>query len=117
MLKDIMPFWPVLSFLLNGLIGVVVCAGILKMREVARAEVKVAVDPIIGDVADHETRIIVHEGRITELEKDVLNLPTKQDIARVEGKVEASARELGGVAQGVRRLETFAMQQGAGARV
>ena len=116
MLKDLLPYWPVFSFLLNALVALVLLAATLKMREVARSEAKAATDPIVADVDALETRVTEHNGRIGVLEKDVLNLPTKEDIARVEGKVEAGSREIGAVARGVGRIEGYFLEAGVAAR-
>ena len=112
MLKDLMPYWPIASFALQGVLGIVICLAVLKMKEVAAAVAKALADPIAEAVDDLDTRVTEHNGRIGELEKDVLNLPTKEDIARVEGKVDATARDVGAVANGVGRIESIFLEAG-----
>ncbi|CAN5611424.1 hypothetical protein BH10PSE5_BH10PSE5_01380 [soil metagenome] len=122
MLADLMKFWPVIFLILN-LLTVWIC---WSLRQLAKNEVKVIVDastqPLGTRVAEvervqqvHHDSINRHDGRLDNLADDVASLPTKADLERVVGKVEAVGDRVGVVNDGVKRLEGYFLAEGVGA--
>jgi len=113
--SDVIKYWPVALFLLNLLTAWVAWS----LRQLAKNEIAVAVsklqarDEALDSTVDgHGTRITRVEGRVDEIEKDILNLPSKADLARVEGRVDAVGREVSSVGAGVSRIENFFLAKG-----
>lgn len=94
-------------------IGVVLLA-VLALWVDARADKKIAaaVEPVETKLAELEKRVIEHEVRLDDVEGDVDNLPTKADLARVEGEVKGAHREAAAAAKGVERIEHMLMERG-----
>jgi predicted nucleic acid-binding Zn-ribbon protein len=72
-------------------------------RETARLDAR---------VDEHGDRLLRAESGLTEARKDIESLPTKADIARLEGQVAGVGREVKSAADGIHRLEVFFIQKG-----
>ena len=59
-----------------------------------------------------ESRLDKLEPRVASIEESVKALPTKADIARLEGMVEAVDRTCEAALEGVKRIESFMMKGG-----
>lgn len=115
MMNDLIKYWPVAVFILNGL-TVWAC---WSLRQLAKQEISAAVsklqdkdDAISVAVDSIDTRTTRLEGRIEHLEDEIDNLPTKADLARVEGGVAAVAQTVEAVKGGVIRIEGFFLAKG-----
>jgi len=113
--SEIMKFWPVILVALNGFTAWLAWS----MRQVAKNQVEAAEgrsqarDRALDEKIDaHDTQLTKLEGRMEEVEDDISNLPTKADLARVEGEVKASGASAAAAAAGVRRLEDFFIERG-----
>lgn len=93
------------------------------MRQFAKSEVHKIVDAAVArliqrddglasDVQGHGDRILTAEGQINEIRKDILDLPTKADVARIEGEVKGVSNQVSVVASGVHRLEGYFLKEG-----
>lgn len=93
------------------------------MRQFAKSEVHKIVDAAVtrltkrddglaADAQGHGDRILTAEGQISEIRKDILDLPTKADLERVAGKVESVGREVISTHEGIRRIEGFFLAKG-----
>lgn len=114
-----MKYWPVALFVMN-LVAAWAC---WSLRQLAISEVRKIVDAsvaslsakdatIADEVDDHGDRILKVEGRIDTLDKVVAGLPTKADLARVEGEVRAVGVDAAATKAGVDRLEGYFLQRG-----
>lgn len=63
-------------------------------------------------VDELETRMTKVEGSITGVRRDIGNLPTKADIARVEGEIKAVGAQATATNEGIRRLEGYWLEKG-----
>ncbi|MFD3263346.1 hypothetical protein [Phenylobacterium ferrooxidans] len=119
MIAALMKYWPMALVVLNA----VTAWAAWSMRQFARSEVQKIVaeatavlqarDREISDIVhEHGERIIKAEGQITEIRSDILDLPTKADLARVEGEVKAVGREVTSTNAGVQRIEGFFLAKG-----
>ncbi|MDB5432409.1 MAG: hypothetical protein JWP35_3525 [Caulobacter sp.] len=114
-MDTLLKYWPVLLVILNGLAAWAAWS----LSQAVKGEIAVAVaklekadKSLEGDVAAVETRTTRIEGRMDNVEKDILDLPTKADIARVEGQVKSVGDAVAGAADGVKRLEGYFLHRG-----
>lgn len=118
-MAEVLKYWPVALFALN-LVAAWAC---WSLRQLARSEVRQIVDAAVAalaktgeeiadEVDDHGDRILKVEGRIDTLDKVVAGLPTKADLARVEGEVRAVGVDAAATKAGVDRLEGYFLQRG-----
>lgn len=112
-------YWPLLAAALQVLALWVMWS----MRQFAANEIRKseeaskARDSVLDDKIDgHNVRITALAGRVDAVEDDIGNLPTKADLARVEGEVKVVLAQVENVAAGVRRLEDYAMASSGAAR-
>jgi hypothetical protein len=115
----LLKFWPLVALLMQ-LFTVWVC---WSLRQLAMSEVKKIVDAafsslnakdteISDEVDEHGKKIIRVEGRLDGLEKTVAQLPTKADLARVEGEIRSVAGTAEATKAGVDRLEGYFLHRG-----
>lgn len=86
----------------------------LSTAAIAAAEAKSkSRDEDLDNRIDHEaTRITELVGRVTAAESDIRNLPTKEDLARVEGEVKVGNSKIDTANAGIDRLEGYLLQRG-----
>lgn len=108
LLKTLVEYSPLLS-----LAGTMLLA-VLALWVDARTDRKIsaAVDPLKDDLEDLQRRTDANEASIAEARSDIEKMPTKADLARVEGEVKATLGEATAAAAGVKRLETIFIQRG-----
>ena len=111
----LLKFWPVLLFPLNLLTAWAAWS----LRQMTKNEVAAAVaalrrkdEEICDEVDDHDTKITKLEGRVEHIEDDIAELPTKADIARLEGDVKEVGSAVRAVQSGVGRLEGYFLNRG-----
>lgn len=114
-MEALLKYWPVLLFPLNLLTAWAAWS----LRQMTKNEIAVAVSAlqakdtaICEDVDDHDTKINRLLDKVEEIEKDILDLPTKADIARLEGEVRGVGNQVSAAAAGVGRLEAYFLQRG-----
>ncbi len=112
-------FWPVIAFVAQ--LGMLWIAW--SLRQLAKTEVTKVVseaegrlnakdDHMDGRLDEHHDRIMKVEARTAELADDIGRLPTKEDMARLEGEVKAVGREAAATNAGVARLEGYFLKRG-----
>lgn len=112
---QLIKLWPIAVVVLNaaGLIGMALLRSLMKTEIAASKTSLEARDKELAALIDvHDTRLTVAEGAITEIRNDIRDLPTKEDLARVEGAVKAVEREVTATGAGVSRLESFFLKRG-----
>ena len=93
------------------------------MRQFAKNEVqrivKEAVDELEAEdaktaahVKDHGDRLLIVEGAIADIRKDIHELPTKQDLEKVSGAVGAVDAKVTSAIGGITRIEGFFLAKG-----
>lgn len=107
-MKQLLEYWPIL------LVGAQVLLAALMLVVDARTTKKVeeGVKPVKAQTDDLVTRVGVLEVKIEDLEGDLGNLPTKADLARVEGEVKGAHAEAAAANAGIGRLETIFLKKG-----
>lgn len=107
-MKLFLEYWTVIVVLLQvAAVAITWWMKALAEREVER---KVAIER--ERITATDKRVATSEGHIAELKRDVLNLPTKADIARLEGEVRAATREIGAANAGIERIEGYFIARG-----
>ena len=114
-MKSFIEYWPVLVVVLQAL-GVWVC---WSMRQMTKSDIKLETDKLAvedrrlaADIDVLDTRTTKVEGRVDEHAKDILDLPTKADLARVEGEARGAYRESAAANAGIQRLEGHLIAKG-----
>ncbi|MDP1617328.1 DUF2730 family protein [Phenylobacterium sp.] len=114
-MDHLIKYLPLALFLLNAL-TVWAC---WSLRQLAKSEIAEAVaalrakdEAICEDVDEHDTKITRLEGQVERIERDIENLPTKADIARLEGDVKEVGSAVRAVQSGVGRLEGYFLTRG-----
>lgn len=93
------------------------------MRQFAKTEIHKIVDEavrkltqrdadIAKDVQTHGDRILLNEASIGEIRADIQDLPTKADVARIEGEVKGVSNQVGVAIGGIQRLEGYFLREG-----
>jgi len=114
-----MKFWPIMQMVLS-LLMLWICWSLrqLAIQEVTKivnaavAGLNSADEKIDVAVTDHEKRIIEVEKDVEGLKEDIARLPTKADLARVEGEVKGVAKTADATKAGVDRLEGYFLKLG-----
>lgn len=83
-----------------------------KVVSEAEARLSAKDDAMDHRLDSHGDRLLQAESKIGELTTDIGNLPTKADMARIEGEVKAVGREVGATNAGVARLEGYFLKRG-----
>lgn len=115
----LLKYWPILLFGTN-LLAVWVC---WSLRQLAKNEVQALVSSATGPINaavekaghradDHHDKLGRHESRLDSIETDIKELPTKADLARVEGEVRAVGQQVGAANAGIHRIEGFFLERG-----
>lgn len=114
-MEKLLQYWPVLLVALNAFTA----WGAWSLRQLAKNEIAasegrlgVQIKGLATDLDAQDTRMTKIEGRVAEAERDISNLPTKADLARVEGEVKAVGRTVDAANEGIRRLEGFFLERG-----
>lgn len=107
-LKELLQYWPVLLVILQ--VATVVITWWLK--DLAEREVERKVKVERDRIAVLEGRMSTADNHILDLTKDVENLPTKADIARLEGEVRGVGREVLAANAGIERIEGYFIARG-----
>lgn len=108
MLKQILDLWPVLVVLMQG----AAIAGAWWFSDQAKKYVDQKVATVKAEQDEQDTRLQLVEASLQDLEGDIKNLPTKADIARLEGEVKAAYVEAAASNAGVKRMEMFFLKRG-----
>jgi hypothetical protein len=118
-MKQLLEYWPVLVVGLQSL-AVWAC---WSMRQVSANAVKAAEekslarDKVLEDRIDLEVnRSTVLEGRVSAIEHEVDQLPTKADLERVAGSVRVVDSKIDQALGGIQRLEGYHLERGLGVR-
>lgn len=118
-MSELLKYWPVALFVFNGL-TVWFC---WSFRQLARTEVQTRVSEATAPIAAHVEKLTTkvslhhdqiqrHEGRLDGLDDDIAQLPTKADLARVEGEVSKVGDKVGQALGGIGRLEGYFLKEG-----
>lgn len=115
----VLKFWPVILLAINlGLAWLCWSLRQLAVQEVTRLiaaaglKLEKSDETMAGNIDALDTRVTKAEAAIGEIRADIGELPTKADIARVEGKIEGVARTADATAGGVSRLEGYFLAKG-----
>jgi len=115
----LLKYWPLLTVPVN-LFVLWIC---WSMRQFTKNEVQAivagATKPIVeaaeglaSRVAAHHDTIMRHDGQIEEIRADIRDLPTKADLARVEGEIRTVADAVAAASAGISRLENYFLERG-----
>lgn len=115
----LLKYWPVLATLVNFFLAWIAWS----MRQLARTEVDrliaAAVAKLEGadektdeDLDALDTRMTKVEGSIAGIGKDIAALPTKADLARVEGEMKGQTALLEAIDRRNSRMEQLFIEQG-----
>ncbi|MCX7586554.1 hypothetical protein [Phenylobacterium sp. 58.2.17] len=118
-MSELLKYWPVALFVLNGL-TLWFC---WSLRQLAKTEVQTlvsqatapitaSVDKLADKVSGQHDQIQRHEGRLDGLDDDIAQLPTKADLARVEGEIGKVGDKVGQALGGIGRLEGYFLKEG-----
>ncbi|WP_374569672.1 DUF2730 family protein [Phenylobacterium sp.] len=69
---------------------------------------------LIKRMGEVEGRVDKVEGRVGTLEDDISDLPTKADIARLEGELKTVGNDVRAANAGIDRIEGFFLAKGVG---
>jgi hypothetical protein len=112
-------FWPLIQLVITmGLVWLCWSLRQLAVQEVTRliaaavAKLEGADTAAAGKIDAIDTRVTVVEEAVKEIRHDIADLPTKADIARVEGKIDTAVATGTQTAAGVGRLEGFFLAKG-----
>ncbi len=117
-------YWPVLVVAIQMLLAVLVFwvdarteRKITSSLKPVENRLQTAESDIIAardDIEELPTKVDIArlEGRMDEAERAIVNLPTKADLARVEGEVKGVGNQVQNVAAGIQRLEGYHLQRG-----
>lgn len=108
MLKLLVEYSPLLSLFATA--GLAILGLWFDARQ--RKAIDAAVDPLKADITELTRRVDANEADIQEARADIGDLPSKADLARVEGEVKATHIEAAAAAAGVMRLENIFLQRG-----
>jgi hypothetical protein len=115
-LHSLLQYWPDAALtLISG-----ICAwAAWSMRQVTKnlidamaAKLAARDEEIERKVDEQQVRLTRTELGLAEAVRDIEHLPTKADLARIEGEVKSVAREVGAVNAGVQRIEGFFLAKG-----
>ena len=120
-MAEVLKYWPVALFAMN-LVAAWAC---WSLRQLARSEVRQIVDAAVAsltktgeeiaeEVDDHGDRILKVEVRVDALADDIAQLPTKADLARVEGEMKGMAMTASATKSAVDRIEGYFLERGVG---
>lgn len=122
-MKALLPYWPMISTFLSLLISGLAVWVCWSIRQFAKTEVEritaSSETRLAAAIREQETRVDGHHDRIGEAEHsireirdDISNLPTKADLARVEGEIRSVGNEVGAANRGITRIEGFFLAKG-----
>ena len=101
-MKDLfVDYWPAIHSVALAGLGVVAWWVDARTKE----KIDAAVNPL-------KLQLAALSSRVDEVEADVDGLPSKADLARVEGEVQAINREVRIANAGIERLEGYFLQRG-----
>lgn len=118
-MSSLAKYWPIVATLLN--FGVLwIC---WSLRQLAKTEVKAMVDVLRAELTradseaeaaldDHETRITRAEKDVEAIRQEIAQLPTKADLAKVEGKVDTVGAKVDRAGAGIERIESYFLAKG-----
>jgi septation ring formation regulator EzrA len=112
-------YWPIILTVLNFAV-LWICwslkqlAGteVQKLVDAAVAALKQADSEAEAAIDDHETRLTRAEKDVEALRDDIAKLPTKADLARLEGEVKAVLKQVERAGAGIERIEGFFLAKG-----
>lgn len=107
-MKQFLEYWPILLVAAQVLLA----ALILWVEARTTRKVDQAVAPVKGELGDVERRVGKLEIRLEDAEGDIKNLPTKADLARVEGEVKGAHQEAAAANAGIKRIEGYFIAKG-----
>ena len=129
-MSSLLKYWPLIATLVN--FGTLWACW--SLRQVAKTEAKALVDALRLDLTkvdeeaeaaldDHESRLTRTEKDVEAIRQDIAKLPTKTDLARLEGEVKAVGAQVVGLDKavgaqvgvldrGIGRLEGYFLQLG-----
>lgn len=116
-MEELLKYWPIAGLAVQG----AVLWFVWSMRQVATDAVKKADeasrdrDHALDNRIDAEAqRLTALNGRVDAVENEVGELPTKADLARVEGQVGVVDAKIDMANRGIERLEGYFLSKGAG---
>lgn len=114
-MKDLIKYWPIALFIFQcGLAWVIWSLRQVHQGDLAQTRETLRADDsrIEGEVRKLNSLHGKLEGRITAIERQVAELPTKADIARLEERVAGVGRGVENVDEAVLRLEGYFLRRG-----
>lgn len=119
----LLKYWPVIGTLVGLGANGFMFWFIWSMRQWMRNEVEVLLahavsrleraDVVTDEAVDQlDTRMTKVEGAVGGIRSDIAKLPTKADLARVEGEIKVVAGAVEAAAAGITRLEGFFLSRG-----
>lgn len=120
MLEALTKLWPTLVLVALNIISTWLA---WSMRQFAKNEVQRIVNEAVqaleaedarsaASIREHGDRILIAEGQLTDIRKDIHELPTKQDLERVSGAVGAVDAKVTSAIGGITRIESFFLAKG-----
>ncbi|MCY1648168.1 hypothetical protein OVA11_14180 [Caulobacter sp. SL161] len=118
-MATIKTYWPIILTVLNFAV-LWIC---WSLKQLASTEVRTLVDAAVAAlkqadseaeaaIDDHETRLTRAEKDVEALRDDIAKLPTKADLARLEGEVKAVLKQVERAGAGIERIEGFFLAKG-----
>lgn len=112
----VLKYWPLISFAVNAAMLWVVWS----LRQLARKEVSTLVDAARASLEaadrDLDSRLDGLAGRATVVETRLEQIPTRADLARIEGEISRVGASVEAAAHGVQRLESYFLARGVEGR-
>lgn len=113
-LKELMQFWPVILFVVQGAVAWAVWSAKRAVREtVDQAEQRLEAkhDALASMIGGHESRLGQHDTSIRALQDHVRDLPNKADLERIAGQVNAVQAIGARTEEAVKRIEGYMMEK------
>jgi hypothetical protein len=118
-----MKYWPIIGFIAQivfGMLSVWLC---WSLRQFAKGEVEKIVNAVVVKLqakddlhsltlAEHDGRLDKLDGQVDEIRKDILDLPTKADIATLTGEIRTVGAGVTAAQNGIERIEGFFLARG-----
>lgn len=118
-MKSYAEYIPIAGQLISLALNVLLAWAVWTIRQLAKEQIaaerektRAQFDRVDGDVTAIDRRVSKVEGRMDEAEDDIRALPTKADLARLEGEVKLVGAQVEGVSAGISRVEGYMMEHG-----
>lgn len=115
----LLKYWPLVNLPLSFFVAWICWS----LRELAKAEVRTivaqAITPVderatklTARVDDHHDKLTTHGSQIEEIRTDIRDLPTKTDLAHLQGEIRGVGSEVQAANAGIKRIEGYFLERG-----